>query len=352
MRCIFCSEERPPSLEHVFSLAIGGTITTDRVCARCNSILGSRIDAALSDFLPVRTRRAELGLAGHGRESPSMFEIFLGDQKLIGPEANRIQTRLNKRTGKLDHRQLYHAADVVTPDGKKARKITLDARDKDQIPKVIQRERKRHGLPPLSQDELAIEAGKFTETTVEPIVVQANIQVSFAFLRHAVMKIAYELAFLWLGEAYLDDPLAVELREAILKDDLSSTDALAGYADWAEPCTAFKFWTPHKAHHLAYASVAAGCVIVAARVFDIYAVGIPVTRDASRYIKNGADAMKLPFVAIDAANGRAIQTTFGEEQHRLAREMTKHGRTPPFPDPLSVESADLELQSSFRSDAP
>lgn len=166
MRCIFCSKERPPSLEHVFSRAIGGTITTDRVCAACNSLLGSRVDSALNDFLPVRTRRAELGIAGHGREPPSMFEIFLGDQKLIGPEANRIQTTLNKETGRLDHRQLYHAADVVTPDGKKARKITLDARDKDQIPKVIQRERKRHGLPPLSTEELAVEAGKFTETTV------------------------------------------------------------------------------------------------------------------------------------------------------------------------------------------
>ena len=63
MLCIFCSQERPPSLEHVFPLAIGGTVTTDRVCAVCNSTLGTRVDAALSDFLPIRTRRAQLGLA-------------------------------------------------------------------------------------------------------------------------------------------------------------------------------------------------------------------------------------------------------------------------------------------------
>lgn len=346
MRCIFCSAERPPTLEHIFSLAIGGTIMTDRVCAACNSVLGSRVDSALNDFLPVRTRRAELGLAGHSREPPSIFEIFLGDQKLIGPEANRIRTTLNKATGKLDHRQLYHAAEMMTPDGKKARQITLDERDKDQIPKVIQRERKRHGLPPLSAEELAIEASKFTVTTVDNPVVKVDISVSFAFLRHAMMKIAYELTFRWLGEGYLDDPLAIELREAILKNDLASTDALAGYVDWAEPCSAFNFWTPHKAHHLAFASVVAGSVIVAARVFDIYAVAMPVSREASRYVRTGAAAMKLPFLAIDAASGRTIETTFGAEQHRLAREMTRHGRTPPFPDPLSGdESAEPEPQS-------
>jgi hypothetical protein len=47
MRCIFCTNERPPSVEHVFPLAIGGHRTTDRVCKECNSTLGSRVDAAI-----------------------------------------------------------------------------------------------------------------------------------------------------------------------------------------------------------------------------------------------------------------------------------------------------------------
>ena len=56
MLCIFCCKERASSLEHVFPLAIGGTVTTDRVCRECNSMLGTRVDAALSDFLPIRMR--------------------------------------------------------------------------------------------------------------------------------------------------------------------------------------------------------------------------------------------------------------------------------------------------------
>lgn len=269
-----------------------------------------------------------------------MFEIFLGDQKLIGPEANRIRTSLNKETGKLEHRQLFHATEVELPDGKKARQITIDERDKGQIPTIIQRDRKRRGLPPLSTEELALKASEFTVNAVENPLVQVDISVSFAFLRHAMMKIAYEFAFLWLGENYLDDPLAVELREAILKEDLSSTDSLSGYVGWAESCDVFKFWTPHKAHHLAFASVVSGVVFVAARVFDIYAVGIPVSSDVSRYATIDADGMNAPFLVIDAAASSTIQTTFGEEQRRLARAMTTHRRKPPFPDPLSTDSED------------
>jgi hypothetical protein len=41
--------------------------------------------------------------------------------KLIGQTANRVQTTLNKATGKLNHRQLYQASVAVMPDGKKAR---------------------------------------------------------------------------------------------------------------------------------------------------------------------------------------------------------------------------------------
>jgi hypothetical protein len=335
MLCIFCSEERPPSREHVFPLAIGGTITTSRVCEACNSTLGSRVDAALNDFLPIRTRRAQLGLAGHGREPPSQFEILLGDQKLVGPAANRIRTTFNKATGKLDIRQLHHATDVILPDGRKARQVTLDRRDKDQIPKIIQRERKRHGFPPLSKEALAVEAQKFTVNVIENPLVQVTISVSFAYLRHAMMKIAYELAFLWLGEFYLDDPLAVELRKAICKEDLTSTDGLAGYVGEAEPCTAFRFWTPHEAHHLAFASVVMGVIVVSVRVFDVYAAVIVVSREPGRYVRSAADSSKLRFLAIDSVSRNTIDTTFDAESRRIVAAMMAYQRLPPFPDPLS-----------------
>lgn len=119
MRCIFCLEERPGSIEHVFPLAIGGTPTADRVCQPCNSTQGSRTDSALCDFLPVRQRRAELELAGNAKAPPAPLEMLTGIASLAGQPEERIATRYDAATGKLDHRLLHQVADVVTLDGKR-----------------------------------------------------------------------------------------------------------------------------------------------------------------------------------------------------------------------------------------
>lgn len=334
MRCIFCVLDRPSSEEHVFPLAIGGTITTDRVCEPCNSALGSRVDAALSDFFPVRMRRAMLNLAGNSGIAPAWHEMFLGKVKLVGQVADQGLTTFNKTTGKLETRQLRHVVETVTPDGQKVLHITLDARDKDQIPKIIARERKRRGLHPLSDEQLAAEAKNVTTTTIDNRLIQLSPSFSFAFLRHAMTKIAYELAFLWLGECYLDDPLAGELRAAICAPDIASTDGLGGYIGDTENCDVFKSWTSHEAHHLAYAQVVAGNVMIAVRIFDIYAAAVVVSRDAGRYFKSHSDSGKLRFLAIDAVSGKTVETSFEEESRRIGVAMRAFQRFPPFWDPL------------------
>jgi hypothetical protein len=337
MRCIFCSNERPPSSEHVFPLAIGGHITTDRVCKECNSTLGSRVDAALCDFLPIRKRRAELGLAGNASAPPGRFELLEGVVSLVGSDGGRLRVTYDEATKKIDLRRLYQASDVVTPDGQKVREIIIDARDKDQIPIIIQRERKRHGLPPLSSEELAIQASSYTANSIENPTVHMNISASFAYLRHAMFKIAYELAFLWLGETYLDDTLAVELRTAICNPDLTSTDSFAGFIGDASQCEPFSHrWTPHQAHHLAFSNVVGDNVLIGVRIFDLYAACVPVSREATRYF-GGPTALqtRLRFLALDAVSGKVIDTTVAEETHRMVTMMLASGTfPPPAPDPL------------------
>ena len=236
MICIFCMK-RDPSVEQVFPLAIGGRLKTERVCEQCNSPLGSRVDSALCDFLAIRQRRADLRLAGNTGKPPGLFELLTGEAKLVSEDGGRVRTAFDEATGSLIQTRLYSARDIVTPDGQKIRQITIDAKDKDQIPTIIQRERRRHGLPPLSDAELAIAASNYTASTVEPVLIQKDINVRFAFLRQAMFKIAYELAFLWLGDEYLDDPLAAELRKAICSEDIGSTDKLFGWVDFAPGCS-------------------------------------------------------------------------------------------------------------------
>jgi hypothetical protein len=304
-------------------------------------MLGSRVDAALSDFFPIRMRRAKLRLAGNSGNIPELCEMFFGQSKLIGETVKRARTTFDKATGKLNHRLLHHASDVVMPDGNKVRQISIDARDISEIPKIIRRERKRSNLPPLSEEMLADAAKKFTVNTIENPLMHISLSISFAYLRHAMIKIAYELAFMWLGDFYLEDPLAVELREAICNPDLASTDNIKGYVGFAneEQFAVFESWTPHEEHHLVFSSVVAGSVIVAVRLFDIYAAAIVVSQEAHRYFRTASDSTKLRFIAIDAVSGNTINTTVYEEFKRIETEMTKHRRIPPFPDPLSPNIA-------------
>jgi hypothetical protein len=158
-----------------------------------------------------------------------------------------------------------------------------------------------------------------------------------------MIKIAYELAFLWLGEAYLDDRSAAELRAAIMDQDIASTDGVLGFVGYAQGCDAFNFWIPNRAHHLAYSTVinersATGIIrriAIAVRVFDIYAAVIPVTNEAAHYLRGVPDDLAmLRFVVIDAISGKMHNTHFQDEQHRLAAAMRATQRFPPFPDPL------------------
>ena len=196
-------------------------------------------------------------------------------------------------------------------------------------------------MPPLSDEEIVAAASTYTITTLQNPLVQRSLSVSFAYLRHAMIKIAYELAFLWLGEVYLTDPLAIELRSAICDPDIASTDKVAGSVGVAENCDVFKnFSIPHEEHHLAYATILAGKdVVICVRIFDIYAAAVVVSHDPSRYVSNVADLAKLRFLAIDSVIGRTINTTYDEESRRMAAAMTTYRHLRPFPDPLTPLAA-------------
>jgi hypothetical protein len=248
--------------------------------------------------------------------------MLLGVANLVDDPGRRVRTTFNKETGKLDIRALHHASDIVRPDGSTARQIIVDERDKGQIATIIQRERKRHGIPPMPEDELAAEVLKATQnvTTVDKPKINIPLKVSFAFLRHALMKIAYELAFLWLGEAYLDDPTAAALRTSICSPDMNSTNGIPGYVGAAEGCGVFSFWSDDKTHHIAFAfHDDKGGIAIAVRVFDIWAAVVLVTKDAARYLKGQDENNMLRFLSIDPTSGDIRNVPFLAEMGRVVR---------------------------------
>src|SRR2546421_12555497 len=101
MRCIFCLEERPPSEEHVFADALGGVLTTDRVCAECNSYLGTKVDAPLIDSPRVLMRRWTLKIKGRAGKLPDPLRQF-GTGVLAADPTQKIRAKVDSKTGRPD----------------------------------------------------------------------------------------------------------------------------------------------------------------------------------------------------------------------------------------------------------
>ncbi len=48
MICIFCGQDKKPSVEHIIPKNIGGRVVVKTVCVDCNSKFGSKVDAELN----------------------------------------------------------------------------------------------------------------------------------------------------------------------------------------------------------------------------------------------------------------------------------------------------------------
>ncbi len=255
MRCIFCLEERAPSDEHVFPLAIGGSLHTDRVCSECNSILGDSVDAPLCNHLLIVVRRAQLKLPGNSSTIPDGLKALFGTGTLVDDPTQRVQVSTNAKTGNLDLRVLYRATETELGQGVKQRQIIIDAKNADQLGTIIQRERKRAGFDPLPPEELSAQVEVVLAAgvqTVEKPKLRHQFKIDLAEFRKGLLKIAFELAFIWLGEDYIDDPMAAKLRDVILSRSDEQAAGLRAKIAPGSDIEPVRFWASDKNCHVAY----------------------------------------------------------------------------------------------------
>lgn len=143
---------------------------------------------------------------------------LLANGTLAADPEKRIQMVSDPITGKLTPKMMYHESRTESEDGTEQRQITLDESDIGALEKIVQRHRKNAGLQPLPEEEiqaLIADARRNMRTLEQPEVVYAVKVDAFHFQR-AVCKISYELACIWLGDAYLNDPAAEPIRKFIL----------------------------------------------------------------------------------------------------------------------------------------
>jgi septum formation topological specificity factor MinE len=315
MKCIFCLEERPGSEEHVFPLAIGGVLTTWRVCKPCNDRLGSEVDSLLSNHLLVTLSRSRLGLAGNSGTVPEPVLELLKDGHLASDPDQPVRLTVAP-DGKIEPRLIFRKERLVE-NGLEIDRITLDAREaRRRLPTILARDRKRQGLPPLAPAEMEEEIDRLVETR-QPIsnsTIRGQVAIDLEAPVRALVKIVYELAFLWLGEAYLDDPMGEILRKVIL-EGADPTQAgvrgrcRAGLLDFLKP------WSGEGDSHVAVATSSDQAILISLKVFNAFSIALVVSLEAGRY---RAEGPRWPgrFLQIDTATGGK---TMGDFRYGLAR---------------------------------
>jgi hypothetical protein len=297
MRCIFCLNEKLPGNEHVFPRAIGGTLCTDRVCdagatgtPSCNSKLGTAVDAPLVDHPLVVVRRWQLKLASYSGKVPDAVYALLGRGGVLANDPSQKVHLVPDETGQLRPRLVYNKKTDLPGDAKQ-HQIVIDASGgATEIRKIVQRELARaHRDNPAIEVPTDAKIDQIVETTLQGVQtieqpeVFYNLKFDMTSFQRGIYKIAYELAFMWLGESYLDDPMAAKLRSVVLDGVDAKSIGIRGTIQAGGEIDTLRFWAADKNSHVAFSSVDSGVMAVTVKIFDIFSAKIVVSEDAAKY---------------------------------------------------------------------
>ena len=321
MICIFCLKDRTPSQEHVFPSAIGGKLEINRVCLPCNNWLGSNVDALLTDHDLIMLTRANLGMRdSKGNVINPWTKVFQTGNLANDPE-QKVKLVPDAESGQLVPQLIYKKLiSQASDNGDYSIQITIDSRQKDEIGKIIQRERKRNCMPPLSSDEIQtqVETAKKSTKYVDKPEVVFSLQVDTMNYFRAICKIAYELAWLWLGDKYLDDPVAALLREVVLKD---SKHTIKGKVEIGivEP---LNLWNREPNAHIGFSKPSGNSITISIRIFDAISAIVVVSESKDKYPNYCDSSQSGGFILNDPLTGASRHSSLTEELLR----MTTHTR--------------------------
>lgn len=271
LRCIFCLEEKPGSVEHIFPLAIGGSITTSRLCRDCNAELGDSVDADLVKHPLILFERWQRGLAGNSGQIPDPIRPLLQNAELNDGSGQRVIPSMIK-DGVFDTRLVYHATETRISGGDILRQISIDARDSHKLPDIITRHRKRDGLPALGSEELEAEIAAIMASgsrKIERPAIKGNCLVDIVRFRLGLLKIAYELAFIWFGETYIDTPAASNIRDVLLGRKNLEDAGIGGSVHIGVP-KAFLYAQKLAGDHKAFSMAVSGQAMIYVQLFDTF----------------------------------------------------------------------------------
>jgi hypothetical protein len=145
-----------------------------------------------------------------------------------------------------------------------------------------------------------------------------NLAVDIRDYQKAVCKLIYELAYLWLGDDYLDDPIALLLRNIILR---GVEEKIRGQIQIGQVSPFDKLWTDEPNAHIAFAQRVGPGISILVRIFDVMSGGVVITNSPERY-PNFVDGR---FFCCDPQTSETRNTTFPEELLRITRVRRNSG---------------------------
>jgi hypothetical protein len=311
MLCIVCMTmkrvRKKGKGEHVFPLSLGGSLIIDRVCIDCDNRLGTKVDAGLINLAAIHQRRVDLELKGQSGELPEKGKHLIGKTiRDVGDPRHSVRWKRDKTGKAVPHTnphveflvEKYDDGMLIQPGA-----VYIDPADMAKAPALARSALKRAGLNnEVEVERIATEFAASLESTIEQKNFVMTMQVNPNAHRDALLKIAYELAWYWLGDPWLCDPVAILMREAL---NGNPKPGIRGkIIDDADAVMETRGGDP-RVLHIAWVFEFGGALTLWVRVFDVLAAAFVVSDSPKNYHVGERNA-----IVMQTVEGRYEETKF------------------------------------------
>lgn len=314
MKCIICLKEKPARNdrgEHVIPKALGGSFRIDRVCKDCDNGFGGDADAGLVNHFKIEHRRQELNLRGHRGSVPDPLARILKTpfMKIDDPN-HRLMMVANSVSGQYSPRTIPKVEfDVEVHPGNMYRielkHFYVDHGDSDKTEVYVRSALRKKGV----NDEVVLQRAwdrlaPTLESKEEQVLFQAPFAIKIGGHQFGLLKIAYEMAWYWLGDAWIDDPIAGAMRDLLTGIISASNPLQSAVFDDPDKILIVRGDDPRLIHAIYLLPFRLG-YLVGIRLFDIFTAVFIITNNARNYTHPKSDA-----IIMSAVERRHEETTF------------------------------------------
>ena len=201
-KCIFCGKTEAEfnkdncwTEEHIIPKALGNeSLKIFNVCKDCNSGLGTYIDSYFVNHVLLETIRQGLGLKGQSGKVPNAFKE--------GKDKDGNLIRIDKNYQPI----------VVPHIEENDNTVRIIASSKEEAKTMIKKKFSRMNFPEDKIREMLAKVDQTKSEFYKPTI-RYDFTVEFNRFYLEAMKIAFEYAVYKLGDNYLEDSRAIEIRQ-------------------------------------------------------------------------------------------------------------------------------------------